>query len=257
MNNRLPKYQHLQTPTIFAHRGASVYAPENTLSSFLLAISQNADAIELDAKLCASGEVVVIHDPSVDRTTNGLGKVLELPLKALREFDAGSWFGTDFQGEGIPTLDEVFEVVGRKIFINVEITNYASPCDDLPNSVVELVRRHGLQESVLFSSFNPLALRKANKLLPEVPIGLLALPGIQGAWARSWPGRFVPHQALHPEMQDTTLNLINKQHRLGRRVHVWTVNSADNMRTLFNWKIDGIFTDDPLLAQQILTQATS
>ena len=175
-------YRQLPTPAIFAHRGASAHAPENTLSAFKLAITQHANAIELDAKLCASGEVVVIHDQSVDRTTNGSGKLLELPLTVLNELDAGSWFGTDFQGERIPTLDEVFDVVGQKIFINVEITNYASPFDDLPNKVVDLVRRHGLQENVLFSSFNPMALRKANKLLPEVPIGLLALPGIKGVW---------------------------------------------------------------------------
>jgi glycerophosphoryl diester phosphodiesterase len=249
-------YPH-QTPTIFAHRGSSVHAPENTLSAFKLAISHHADAIELDAKLCASGEVVVIHDQTVDRTTNGSGKVIELPLIALRELDAGSWFGADFQGEGIPTLDEVFENVGREIFINVEITNYATPFDDLPQKVVELVRMHGLQKNVLFSSFNPLALRRASMLMPEVPLGLLALPGIKGAWARSWPAKFIHHQALHPEMQDTSKNLIFKQHRLGRRVHVWTVNLPENMRTLFNWKIDGIFTDDPLLAKQILIQATS
>jgi glycerophosphoryl diester phosphodiesterase len=247
-------FKQIHTPTIFAHRGSSLHAPENTLAAFKLAISHNADAIELDAKLCASGEAVVIHDQSVDRTTNGSGKVLELPLAALKELDAGSWFGTGFQGEGIPTLDEVFEVVGRKIFINVEITNYASPFDDLPIKVVELVRRHGLQENVLFSSFNPLALRKANRQMSEVPLGLLALPGIKGAWARSFPGKLVPHQALHPEVQDTTLELISKQHRLGHRVHVWTVNSPEKMRMLFNWRIDGIFTDDPLLALQILTK---
>ena len=150
LDNGLPMCQQLQLPTIFAHRGSSVHAPENTLSAFKLAISHHADAIELDAKLCATGEVVVIHDQSVDRTTNGSGKVLELPLTALRELDAGSWFGTDFQGEGIPTLDEVFEVVGRKIFINVEITNYATPFDDLPQKVVEIVRRHGLQENMFW-----------------------------------------------------------------------------------------------------------
>jgi len=141
--------------------------------------------------------------------------------------------------------------VGRKIFINVELTNYASPRDDLPDKVVELVQRHGLHNCVLFSSFNPFALRRAHKLLPGIPLGLLAIPGIGGAWARSWPGRFVPYQALHPEVGDTTSKLIQQQHQKGHRVHVWTVNMLEKMQQLFEWQVDGIFTDDPLRAQQI------
>ena len=124
--------ESLTKPTIFAHRGASAHAPENTLASFELAVTQGAEAIELDAKLTADGQIVVFHDQTVNRTTNGSGKVLELPLAALKELDAGHWFDTSFQGITIPTLEEVFEAVGRKIFINVELTNYASPGDQLP-----------------------------------------------------------------------------------------------------------------------------
>lgn len=241
-------------PMIFAHRGASIYAPENTLVAFELAVEQNADAIELDAKRCASGEIVVFHDQTIDRTTNGSGKVIDMPFTALKELDAGSWFDNQFKGEAIPTLTDVFEAVGKKVFINVELTNYATPRDDLPEKVVDLVIKFGLQNNVLFSSFNPLALRKAHKLLPEIPLGLLALPGIIGAWARHCPGIFIPHQALHPEVADTTARLIERQHKKGRRVNVWTVNSADKMQQLFKWDVDGIFTDDPLLAQEIREQ---
>ncbi|HBY09528.1 MAG TPA: glycerophosphodiester phosphodiesterase, partial [Chloroflexi bacterium] len=123
---------NLPRPAIFAHRGASAYAPENTLAAFKLAVDQGADAIELDAKLCADGQIIVIHDQTVERTSNGAGKVADLPLSALQELDAGSWFGLEFKGEPIPTLDEVFEAVGQKIFINIELTNYASPRDLLP-----------------------------------------------------------------------------------------------------------------------------
>lgn len=245
-------YQQLSRPAIFAHRGASAYAPENTLAAFELAISQNVDAIELDAKCCSDGEVIVFHDQTVERTTDGTGKVLDLPFAALKELDAGSWFDAQFKGEAIPSLEDVFESVGNKIIINVELTNYSSPRDDLPDKVIELVQRHGLQNSVLFSSFNPLALCRAHKISPDLPLGLLAIPGIGGVWARSWSGRFVPHQALHPEVGDTTMNLIQRQHKLGHRVHVWTVNASEKMRQLFEWKVDGIITDDPLLAQQIL-----
>jgi glycerophosphoryl diester phosphodiesterase len=241
-------------PKIFAHRGASIYAPENTLAAFELAVEQMADAIELDAKRCASGEIIVFHDQTIDRTTNGSGKVLEMPFDMLKQLDAGSWFNNQFKGEAIPTLGDVFEAVGKKIIINVELTNYATPRDDLPEKVVDLVIKHGLQKSVLFSSFNPLALRKAHKLLPDIPLGLLALPGLSGAWARNCPGIFLTHQSLHPEVGDTTAKLIERQQKKGREVIVWTVNSADKMRQLFKWNVNGIFTDDPLLAQDIRKQ---
>jgi glycerophosphoryl diester phosphodiesterase len=107
-------YSNLPRPTIFAHRGASAYAPENTLAAFELAIHQKADAIELDVKLSSDDQVVVIHDQTVDRTTNGTGRVNDLPLAALLELDAGSHFDIAYKGESIPTLSQVFETVGRK-----------------------------------------------------------------------------------------------------------------------------------------------
>ena len=108
-------------PIIFAHRGASIQAPENTLESFQLAFDLEADAIELDAKLSADGEVVVIHDATVDRTTNGHGRISALNLADLRTLDAGSFFSEKYRGARIPTLDEVFEAVGKRGLINVEL----------------------------------------------------------------------------------------------------------------------------------------
>src|SRR3990170_7761080 len=127
-------------PLIFAHRGASAYAPENTLAAFRLALDQGADGIELDAKLSADGEIVVIHDQTVDRTTPRKGRVDQLTLSELRKLDAGSWKGDVFSGEKIPALAEVFSAVGGKLKINVELTNYSSPQDGLANKVLALVR---------------------------------------------------------------------------------------------------------------------
>lgn len=244
----------LPSPAIIAHRGASVYAPENTLAAFELAVRQNADAIELDAKLSVDGCVVVIHDQTVDRTTTGSGKVDQLSLPALKEFDAGKPFDPSFAGETIPTLDEVFEAVGRKIFINVELTNYQSPRDPLAEKVAEIVLRHNLEDYLLFSSFNPIVLRRIHRILPQVPLGLLTIPGLSGAWARSFLGRWVPYQALHPELKDTSKSLIQNCHHRGHRLHTYTVNQPQDMRRLFSWGVDGIFTDDPLLAQRTLAE---
>lgn len=250
-------YAQLPRPTVFAHRGSSYHAPENTLAAFRLAVRQHADAIELDAKLSADGHVVVIHDQTVDRTTNGSGKVGDLDLAVLKTLDAGSHFDIAFQNEHIPTLEDVFQEVGNEIFINIELTNYASLNDSLPEKVAALVQRHGLTERVLVSSFNLLALRRFKRALPEVPLGLLTLPGRKGAWARSWIGRLLlSYQALHPDATDVSRRLVERSHRRLSRVHPYTVNDPGQMRELFDLGVDGIFTDDPILARQILEAQT-
>ena len=248
-------YADLPRPTIFAHRGSSRYAPENTLSAFMLAVRQHADAIELDAKLSADGQVVVLHDVTVDRTTDGSGRIDAMTLEEAKRLDAGSYFDVSFQGEKIPTLAEVFETVGQQIFINVELTNYSAPTSNLPDKVVSLVKRYGLETSVLFSSFNPFALLRARRLLPEVPLGLLTLAGSRGALLRSSLGRVIPHQALHPALDDTTESLIRLTQRSGRRIHIYTVYQKEQMQRLFNAGVDGIFTDDPLLALQVKAES--
>ena len=243
--------ESLPRPIIFAHRGASAHAPENTLAAFELAMAQNADAIELDVKLSADGQVVVIHDATVDRTTGGHGRVKDISLAELRSLGAGSFFSEKFRDEKVPTLEEVFETIGKRTFINVELTNYNTPRDHLVETVCILVKKFGLQKRVLFSSFFSSNLSKARAYLPEVPSGLLALRGLLGAWARSFGFAFGRYQALHPALQDTNPQQIQRVHRLRRRVHVWTVNAADDMRRLFGWNVDAIFTDDPQLAVRV------
>jgi len=241
----------LSQPIIFAHRGASAYAPENTLAAFELALTQGADAIELDVKLSADGQAIVIHDPLVDRTTGSHGRVRDLPLRELRALDAGSFFSEKFHGEKIPTLEEVFDAVGKRTFINVELTNYTTPRDQLVETVCMLVKKCGLQNDVMFSSFFASNLSKARAYLPEVPRGLLAFSGLLGAWARSFGFDFGKYQALHPYLTDVSPQQVQRVHRLNRRIHVWTVNAAEDMRRLFHWGVDAIFTDDPRLAVQV------
>ena len=244
----LESYPH---PFLFAHRGASAHAPENTLAAFELALSQQADGIELDVKLSADGHVVVIHDPTVDRTTGAHGRVRDLSLADLRSLEAGGFFASAFRGEKIPTLEEVFEAVGNRTFINVELTNYTTRHDQLVETVCMLVKRFNLQKRVMFSSFYAPNLAKARSYLPEVPRGLLALNGFLGAWARSFGYAFGKYQALHPYLSDVTPQQVQRVHRLKGRVHVWTVNKPEDMRRLFAWGVDAIFTDDPQLAAQV------
>lgn len=235
----------LPQPVVFAHRGASAYAPENTLAAFQLAFQQAAPAIEFDVKLTADGRVVVIHDQTVDRTTDGSGNVAKLPLAALRELDAGSWLSAQFRGEKIPTLDEVFETLGKKLLMNVELTNYATPFDALIPKVAELIKKHGLENHIWFSSFFPHNLTSMARLLPSVPRGQLIWPGPTGWWQRAW-GSLIDIHAEHPWKDDLTTEYIKNVHARGRRIHVWTVNDPDELRRLQALHVDGIITDDPL-----------
>ena len=244
-------FKTLPYTIIFAHRGASAHAPENTLASFELAIQQGADGIELDVKLSADGQAVVIHDSTVDRTTGAHGRVKDMNLAELRSLDVGSFFSEKFKDEKIPTLEEVFATVGKRTFINVELTNYNSPRDHLVETVCILVKKFGLQKRVLFSSFLPSNLSSARSYLPDVPTGLLATSGILGLWSRSFGFAFGKYDALHPHLKNVTQHRIYFVHRLKRRVHVWTVNEEEDLRRLFKWGVDAVFTDDPQLAVKI------
>lgn len=243
-------------PVVFAHRGNSAHAPENTLTSFVSAADLGADAIELDTKLTSDGRVIVFHDRTLERTTDGSGAIAGLSSHALRELDAGSHKGIEFRGEKIPYLDEIFEAVGKRVRINVELTNYSTPWDGLVPAVCALVRKHGLEGRILFSSFLATNLHQAQTILPGVPRGLLADVSWRGAWARSFGFAFGSYVALHPFVLDVSARQISRVHRLRRKVNVWTVNDPADMRNLADWGADGIFTDDPALALGVFS-ATS
>jgi glycerophosphoryl diester phosphodiesterase len=247
-------FAKLPNPAIIAHRGASAYAPENTLAAFKLALEQGADAIELDAKLSADEQVVVIHDQTVDRTTPVSGRVRDFIMADMHKMDAGSHFDIAFRGEPIPTLDEVFKAVGQLTYINVELTNYATPRDRLPEKVAELVKRNKLQQRVFFSSFYVFNLTRIRRLLPEVPVGLLLTSGWKGKLSHFISTGLLHYQSLHPGLRDVSLRLIKQTHKKGRLLFVYTVNQEEDMRRLFEIGVDGIFTADPILARTVLSE---
>jgi glycerophosphoryl diester phosphodiesterase len=247
-------FEKFTQPVIIAHRGSSTRAPENTLSAFKLALEERADGIELDAKLTLDGQVVVIHDQTTDRTTGFKGTVSQMLLKELKDLEAGSLFDPKFLGEQIPTLDEVFEEVGGKMLINVELTNYASPRDALVAKVVDIVKRHEAQNSVLFSSFFASNLRRAAVLMPEVPRAILCSAGIFGVLARSNYGYRASPAIVHPYFTDVTPAYVNREHARNRRVHVWTVDAEADLRRMAAAGVDGIITDDPLFAREVVKQ---
>lgn len=246
----------LPRPAVFAHRGDKAHAPENTMAAFELALAKGADAIELDTRLTVDEHVVVFHDRGLERTTNGIGRVSQRTLSELRQLDAGSYFSEKYRGEKIPLLEEVFDAVGEKLFINLEFKDYGALGDILVQHVCDLVVKCGLQDRLLFSSFMPRSLRRARGLLPEVPRGLLAPRRLAGAWARSFGFSFGDYAALHPFVGDVDSHTVQRVHRLKRRINVWTVNRPEDMVRLKNWGADGIITEDPALALHALGRSS-
>jgi len=242
----------LPKPAVIAHRGDSLHAPENTLAAFETAYRRGAEAIEFDVKLTADGQVVMIHDQTVDRTTDGTGRVTKKSLAELRRLDAGSHFSEKFRGEHIPTLDEVFGELGQKLFMNLELSNYYTPFDGLVPAVVGLVRKHRMQERIIFSSFFASNLVLAHRFLPDVPCGLLTFRGRLGAWGRKYGWRRKTYAALHPFVTDVDAGLVERVHSAGKQYNVWTVNAAADLQRLIDLGVDGLITDDPGLACSLL-----
>ena len=196
-----------------------------------------------------------MHDQTVDRTTNGKGKVNALTLKAIKALDAGSSFAPAFKDEPVPTLEEVFQAVGQRLMINVELTNYASLRDPLPELATELVLKYGLTKRVMASSFSAANLVRFRRKLPGVPVCLLALKGLAGFAARTLIMGWYQFDGLNPYYSDVNPALVQQQHLKNRLVNVWTVDQPDEMRRLASLGVDGLITDDPALACQTLSAA--
>lgn len=219
-------------PLIIGHRGASAHAPENTLAAFQLARAQGADGIEFDVMRCGSGEVVVIHDDTVDRTTNGTGRVSAMALAELQTLDAG-------QGQRIPTLDAVIhETAGgpRPFLLNIELKDYLA--DEFERQVIEIVRRCGGADRVLFSSFDPRAVQRLAELAPDIPCGLLYVGGmpVDPCW---------PHRFCHPEHRLVTPEYVSGLRAEGRWVNTWTVNDPADIVRVARCGVQGIIGDSP------------
>ena len=238
-------------PLVIAHRGASLFAPENTLEAFALAIDQGAHAIEVDAKLTRDGVVILHHDRTLERTTNGTGAIHRSTLEELKQLNAAVNFKDWEEEVRIPTLDEVFARFGNDILWNVELTNYATPWDALPQEVIKVIQRWKLEESTLISSFNPIALQKTKSRAEHIPRALLISGSMDGTINR-FLRKVLDHQFIHPSWEDLSSQQLEKLLRQNRRINVWTVNSLSTVSTLLRFGVHGIITDDPPMALSVI-----
>lgn len=230
---------------IYAHRGAKAVAPENTLPAFAKAIELGAAGIELDTQATADGHLVVLHDFRLERTTTGNGLLREHTLAQLQGVDAGIRFDESFAGTPIPTLEQVFELVGDRCRVNVEIKNMDWDGGPEVDLLVALIQRRRLHEQVIVSSFNPIALLKMRWADPSIALGLLYSGDLPLFLRRAWLGPLIAPEALHPHYTLIDEAYMRWARSQGHYVNTWTVNDPDEARRLAGLGVDVIISDVP------------
>ena len=232
-----------------AHRGASGYAPENTMAAFEKAWDMGADMIELDVQLSSDHQVVVIHDTKVNRTSGGKGLVQNLTLKKLKELDAGSWYDPQFSGQRIPTLDEVLKRFGGKIPLLIEMKS-PSINPGIERKTAELLRHYGLDKSndnrkeVIIQSFHIASLRRFHKMIPEVPLAALVSDPLELTEGRIRAfAKFAEYVNL--SIAVVTVENVRRIQNAGMKVFVWNVHQLLEVPPLLQAGVHGIITDYP------------
>lgn len=226
---------------VFGHRGASAYAPENTLASFRLAMEQGAHGVEFDVHLTRDGVPVVIHDFSLDKTTTGTGLIAEQAYEDLEALDAGILKDKQFAGEPIPTLEEVFRLLAGKLAMNVEVK---ADADGIEDAVAALIDQYGVADWVIVSSFNPLIIQRFASKYPHLPLGYLydeSMPYEELLQLLS----NVKLAARHPHHTMIDAPYMRVAQQFGLRVNTWTVNDPDRAVELQRLGVDVVMTDTP------------
>ncbi len=229
---------------IFAHRGASGSAPENTMSAFELALATKCYGIELDVQMTCDGEIVVIHDEEIARTSNSSGLVMDKSLSELKSYDFGSWFSNDYACEKIPTLIEVLDwLMGNELVLNIEIK--PAPIyykKELTEKTISYIKQRNLQDRIIISSFNHQALKDSKQICPQIKLAALLDGSLidVGGYCRLHGIDYA-----HPQADFVDENIVKSCRDNGVEINVWTVNSAKVALRLKNLGVQGIITNFP------------
>jgi glycerophosphoryl diester phosphodiesterase len=233
---------------IFAHRGYSGKYPENTMIAFKKALECGVDGIELDVQLTKDGEVVIIHDETIDRTTTGKGFVVDYTYEELEKFDASFKF-KDLGFNKIPTLREYFQLVkDYDIVTNVELKTGINEYLGIEEKVWELIKEYNLEKKVIISSFNHFSVMRMKKIAPQLKYGFLSEDWIIDA------GKYTHShgvQCYHPRFNNLVPDVIKELKKYNLEINTWTVNLEEDMKYLYSNNIDVIITNYPELAQEI------
>ena len=239
-------------PLNIGHRGGMGLAPENTLAAFRAGLAAGADGVELDVQRTADGQLVVFHDDDLRRIARVSGRVTTSTLEQLRELDAGRYFGVQFAGEPIPTLEQAIAFLPAPAVINIEAKRNTVRSDGLEEEIADAIARHNLFERCVVSSFNPFILWRLGRRDRRIPLGLLYSPDMRLGLGRGWPRRLLSLRALHPRHDLVTAGLVRLARGLGLQVNTWTVNEVAEMRRLIDLGVDAIITDRPDLLRAVL-----
>ena len=242
---------HHGQPLIIGHRGALGYRPENTMPSFEHALALGADCVEFDVHLTRDGVPVVIHDETVDRTTNGHGFVHEHTLTELQSLDAGAWFSSDYAGARVPTLEELLYWASKSgMAVDVEIKNAPIFYDGIENRVVAALRQADMTDQAIVSSFDHVAVQRVGELAPEITLGVLygARPVDAGRALADLVGATV----LLPHVSYVRPVDVAVAHEAGLAVIPWTTSDEARVCELLEARVDGICSNHPDVVRRLV-----
>ncbi|MFQ5824195.1 MAG: glycerophosphodiester phosphodiesterase [bacterium] len=237
----------------FAHRGFTVSAPENSLAAFQAALELGVDGIELDVRTCKTGEVVVFHDPTLARMTNGRGFIKGKTLTELKSLRLNSQ--NPELSQRIPTLEEVLELVNGRIILNVEIKTKGLPKDHIENKVVAILRQYGIENKTIISSFNPIVIRRLRKINDQLLTGFLMDRSFSVRYSEIPLTKLSGAKAIHLENSLAKDSIIRKIQEFGFFCVVWSVNDPNVMQHLIDLGVNAIITDKPNLLKSLKKSA--
>lgn len=235
---------------VIAHRGFSGSYPENTMLAYEKAVEAGSDGIEMDIHLSRDGQVVIMHDADLSRTTNGSGLIQNYTVAQLKELDASAEFTGKYGRVQIPTLEEYFDYIrSTDVVTNIEVKSEPGNFLEIEQKAVALVRRYRLEERIIFSSFNHYSMVLCKKLAPEIACGLLYGSAIAhpGSYARSFGVEY-----MHPAYTELTPELVTDMKDSGVGINAWTINEEPDIRRFWELGIDGIITNFPDRARRIV-----
>ncbi len=237
----------MKAPFIWAHRGVSAHAPENTLAAFAAAVACGADGIELDIHLSRDGVPVVIHDETLQRTTDGCGLVAKTTWSQLQQLDAGRWFAPGFAGEPVPALAEVLEVFAGQLRLNLEIKEYRAGM-----AVLELLGQYSSAD-IIISSFDHDLLRRLRCLDADLPLAVLFETG---PWQKAVKtAKDLSACSFHPDAKLVNRPMVAACAQANIPVFVWTVDQADVAKSLVRAGVAGFFANDPAALKAAFSRA--
>jgi glycerophosphoryl diester phosphodiesterase len=240
---------------LFGHRGYSALAPENTLAAFSLLLEHGIPGVELDVRLSGDGKVVVIHDENVKRVTGVDALVQECRASRLKRMDAGSWFGEPFKNEGIPQLDEVFELAGDRLYYDIELKWVHRESGGLEQAVVSRIRSHRMSDRCLISSFNPFCIRRIQAMAPDIPTAhtYARYRRVPLLLRRGQAGVAIPTPYMKPRWSQVNLfSSFILRRMLRSRILTWTVDDPQEATRLIHLGVKGIISNHPSKIKAVL-----